>query len=126
MNRGMQWLNVLFLGVITVLLTILVARTTEPQRAYGDTSMGANERFLIATGSVGSNQEALWLVDAKNETISIYWAPNGALAYLGTRPFKFETQAKRPLNDRTTTRELTFDFLKDAFEKSQDKEDGNK
>lgn len=125
MNRGMQWLNVLFLGIITVLLTILVARTTEPERAYADAGM-ASERFIVATGLIGSGQDALWLVDAQNQTVSVYSAPNGALQYHGTRPFKFEIQVKRPLNDRTTTRDLTFDALKAAFDAGKNSEEENK
>lgn len=124
MNRGTQWLTVLFLGMIVVLLTILVARTTEPvQQAHAQSTGMAGERFLAVTGLKSSGESVLWLVDSKNETVSIYASPTGrAIQYIGTRPIKYEVQVKRPLNDLSRG-EFAFDSIKKAWEAGQDDKD---
>lgn len=122
MSRRTEWLVVLMLGLVVVLLTILVARDSAPtEPVYAQSTSMGGERFLIATGLKSSGESVLWVLDAKNETLSVYAAPVGQrLQYVGTRPIKYEVQLKGPLNDGSP-REMSYEALKDAFKKQENK-----
>ncbi|MBI4616274.1 MAG: hypothetical protein HY720_21855 [Planctomycetes bacterium] len=125
MSRRTEWLVVLMLGFVVVLLTILVAQNPAPiEPAYAQSTSMGGERFLIATGLKSSGESVLWVLDAKNETLSVYAAPVGQrLQYVGTRPIKYEVQLKGPLNDGSP-REMSYQALKEAFEKQKPEDEG--
>ena len=116
-KNGPQWLIVLMLGVIIVLLTVLLTQRTAPSQAHADAEANAGDRFAMVTGGIGSDQSCLWLLDSANNTISVYTCMGGAaLAYVGTRPIKYEVQLTAPLNDRSRNAG-SYQSLKEAFKK---------
>jgi hypothetical protein len=53
--------------------------TAEAQQApsnYGSATVSSNNRFIAATGSVGSGMSVLWLVDTEGKRVLIYGTSN--------------------------------------------------
>jgi hypothetical protein len=59
--------------------TLFRAGPAEAQQApanYGNATVNANNRFIAATGSVGSGMSVLWLVDTETKRVLVYGTNN--------------------------------------------------
>ena len=59
--------------------TLFRAGPAEAQQAppnYGNATVNANNRFIAATGSVGSGMSVMWLVDTETKRVLVYGTNN--------------------------------------------------
>lgn len=67
------------LGAAFLVGTLVRTPFAEAQQApsnYGGGTVSSNNRFLAATGSVGSGMSVLWLVDSETKRVLIYGTNN--------------------------------------------------
>jgi hypothetical protein len=80
--RDMKSLVIATLALTTAFLAgavIFRAGPAEAQQApsnYGNSTVNANNRFIAATGSVGSGMSVLWLVDTETKRVLVYGTNN--------------------------------------------------
>lgn len=76
--RDPKTLAILILGLICSFLAGAVLFRAEPAQAqqapsaYGGGTVSANNRFIAATGSVGSGMSVLWLFDTEGKRLLVY------------------------------------------------------
>jgi len=81
--RDMKSLAIVTLGLATSFLAgaaLFRAGPAEAQQAatgnYGGGTVASNNRFIAATGSVGSGMSVLWLVDTEGKRVLVYGTNN--------------------------------------------------
>ena len=80
--RDMKSLWLATLALSTAFLAgavVFRAAPAEAQQApsnYGNATVNANNRFIAATGSVGSGMSVLWLVDTETKRVLVYGTNN--------------------------------------------------
>ena len=55
---------------------VLPASAQQAPSSYGTGNVSSNNRFLAATGSVGSGMSVLWLVDTEGKRVLVYGTNN--------------------------------------------------
>jgi hypothetical protein len=74
------WLAILALSTAFLAgAAVFRAGPAEAQQAptnYGNATVNANNRFIAATGSVGSGMSVLWLVDTETKRVLVYGTNN--------------------------------------------------
>ena len=74
------WLAILALSTAFLAgAAVFRAGPAEAQQAppnYGNATVNANNRFIAATGSVGSGMSVLWLVDTESKRVLVYGTNN--------------------------------------------------
>ena len=83
--------------------TLFRAGPAEAQQAppnYGNATVNANNRFIAATGSVGSGMSVLWLVDTEGRRVLVYGTNNLGknIEFRAARNFEWDAKVEY-LND---------------------------
>ena len=106
--RDVKSFSIATLALSTAFLAgavVFRAGPAEAQQAppnYGNATVNANNRFIAATGSVGSGMSVLWLVDTEGKRVLVYGTNNlgKALEFRAARNFEWDLKLEW-LNDES-------------------------